>query len=231
MGAELPGAGSSLICIRGNKTLRGVSVTPQPDFVDIAGYIVAAAITGGEIRIVGGNIPYIVDGLIEWFEKFNISIRREKKDLVVSKKGELKIDLKTSGVPLADDTLPKIYPRPWPGFPVDVLPIIPVLASKTTGKLLIQNWMYETGMDFVAKLKTLGAEIFRSDPQKIIVYGPISFKGGTVVAPDIIQAAKALFLAALCDPVETTIYNLGILKRRYPNIMSVYRKLGANIKQ
>jgi UDP-N-acetylglucosamine 1-carboxyvinyltransferase len=230
MGAEVTGAGSNKVKVKGSAKLHGVTAAPGPDHVDIAGYIVAAAVTKGEIRISGANIPYVVDGILEWFTRFNIDIKRDGEDLVVSGKNELFVDCANSGFPLAEDDLPKLYPRPWPGFPVDVLPIMPVLASKTRGKMLIQNWMYETGLDFVSILKTLGANIFRSDPQKVIVYGPTEYIGGIVMSPNIIQAAKALFLASLCDPVETAIYNVSILRRRYPDIFEVYAGLGADIR-
>jgi len=95
---------------------------------------------------------------------------------------------------------------------------------------LLQNWMYESGLDFVRELNFLGADILMLDPQKIIVKGPVMFAGGDVTPPLVIQSMKAVFLAALCEPVETTIHGFDILKRRYPNIIEVYQKLGAQIQ-
>lgn len=103
------------------------------------------------------------------------------------------------------------------------------LASKTKGRLLLQNWMYENGFEFVRELNSLGADIFISDPQRLIITGPVTFKGGEVSPPSVIQATKAIFLAALADPVTTTIHGVDILRRRYPDIFSVYRQLGASI--
>lgn len=230
MGADIKGVGSNRVYIKGGSELGGVEFTPRPDFVDIAGFIVAAAVTDGRIRIKGANIPDIVDGLVKWFEMFDIVIERDKEDLVVrvGKEG-LGIDWQNNGFPLAAEGLPKLSPRPWPGFPVDVIPVVATLASKTKGKLLLQNWMYESGFEFVRELNALGADIFISDPQRIIIHGPVSFKGGEVYPPAVIQATKAVFLAALCDPVETIIHGVDILKRRYPDIFNVYRGLGARI--
>lgn len=230
MGAGIRGIGSNKISIKGSDNLHGVDVFPRPDFVDIGGYIVAAAITDGEIRIKDANISYIVDGLIDWFEMFNISVTRDKKDLVVKRgRGGLFIDPLNFGFPLAEDDLPKFIPRPWPGFPTDVFPIIPTLASKMDGKILLHNWMWERSLAHAPLLQKLGANIDIIDDQKIIVHGPVNFVGGNVTAPDVIQGCKALFLAGLCDPVETTIKNVEILERRYPNIFEVYRNLGAEI--
>jgi UDP-N-acetylglucosamine enolpyruvyl transferase len=192
---------------------------------------VAAAVTDGKITIKGANIPDIVDGLIKWFSMFNIDIQKTGADLIISVgKGGLEIDSKKEGFPLAAPNLPKLYPRPWPGFPVDAIPSIAPLASKSRGRLLLKNWMYESGLDFVRELNQMGADIMMMDPEKIIINGPVKFKGGSVTTPSVIQACKAIFLAALADPVTTTIYGVDILRRRYPNIFEVYRHLGAQIE-
>ncbi|MFC1621837.1 UDP-N-acetylglucosamine 1-carboxyvinyltransferase [Patescibacteria group bacterium] len=230
MGAKISGIGSSKLEIEGKKHLGGGKYIPGPDQVDIAGYMVAAAVTKGQIRIKNANIFEITKGLTTWFSKFNLSIVEDGKDLVVDGSGDLFIDTVNSGFPMASGDLPKLYPRPWPGFPADVLPVMVTLACKTKGRMQIQNWMYENGLDFTRELNGLGAQIFTCDPQRVIVTGPIEFKGGEVISPSVIQACKALFLAALADKVETTLHGVDILKRRYPDIFEVYKKLGANIE-
>jgi len=230
MGAKIEGAGSNRVTIEGTSTFKAVEYHPTPDPIDIAGFIVAAALTDGEIRIKGGNMSNIVDGLISHLKPFNISIAKDKNDLIVKRDGRLYIDPNESGFPMAADDLPKFNPGPWPNFPVDALPVAVTLATKTHGKLFMQNWMYETGFSFASVLNELGAKIFISDPQRIIVEGPCVYKGGEVTSPRVIQACKALFLAALTDPVETTIHGVDVLYRRYPDIVSVYRSLGANIE-
>jgi len=231
MGAEIDGIGSNRVTIKGKKRLKGAVYEPGPDFVDVAGLIVAAVVTDGKIRIKGANIPEIVNGMINWFELFNIKIDRDGLDLIVSKNGELVIDTVNSGIPLAAPGLPKLYPRPWPGFPVDAIPVMAVLASKTKGRLLLKNWMYESGLEFVRELNAMGADIFVSDPERVIVTGPVKFKGGVIVSPSVIQACKAIFIAALCDPVTTEIHGVDILRRRYPNVFETYTRLGAIIER
>jgi UDP-N-acetylglucosamine 1-carboxyvinyltransferase len=157
---------------------------------------------------------------VDTISKFGVKIDEDGEDLLVDGSGELVIDFKDSGFPLAGDDLPKFVPKPWPGFPIDALPAIVVLASKTKGRLLIQNWMYETGLDYIRELSAMGANIFMSDPQRIIVSGPTKFKGGKIAVPGIIEGAKAVFLAS----VE-------ILKRRYTDIFDLYRGLGASIEE
>ncbi len=231
MGAKVEGIGSNRLKIKGKKLLGGARFTVGPDFVDIAGYMVAAAVTNGKIVIKGANIPEIVDGLINWFELFGVRVVRREKDLIVSLARPLEIDLTNHEVPLAAPGLPKLSPRPWPGFPVDVIPVMATLACKTKGKLMLQNWMYESGLEFVRELSAMGANIFISDPQRVIIEGPVKFVGGEIMPPKVIQAAKAIFLAALADKAETTIHGVGILQRRYPNIFKEYRSLGANVEK
>ncbi len=229
MGAEITGIGSNRLRIKGKERLQDAVFVPSPDFVDIVGYMIASAITDGEIIIKGGNVLDVMDGIINWMELFNIKIDRTGDDLIV-KRGKRGLEISKIGFPLAAPNLPKFVPRPWPGFPVDCLPPIATLASKSRGRLLLQNWMYETGLDFVRELNFLGADILMLDPQKIIINGPVNFKGGEVAPPAVIQATKAIFLAALADPVQTVIHGFDILKRRYPNIVDVYKKLGAEIE-
>jgi UDP-N-acetylglucosamine 1-carboxyvinyltransferase len=229
LGAEIEGAGSNRVTISGSKNLGEVHYYPGPDIIDIAGLCVAAAITKGNIRIKEANIKRISGGVVDTIRKFGVQIEEEGKDLVAVGFGELAVDLKDSGFPLAGDDLPKFVPKPWPGFPVDALPAIVVLACKTKGKMLIQNWMYETGLDYIHELSAMGANISMRDSQKAVVIGPTKFKGGAVTVPSIIEGAKAIFLASLCDETITTIKGVEVLKRRYPNIFSLYKDLGAQI--
>lgn len=231
LGAEVDGIGSNKITIRGRKNMtNGTEFTPRPDFVDIAGYITAAAVTKGTITIKGANIPDITDNLINHFSLFNIGFKKSGQDIIVDGTRPLKIDYTNSGIPLAGPNLPKIKPAPWPGLQVDILPVFVTLACKTKGRLLLQNWMYETGLDFISELNKMGADIFMCDPQRVIITGPVKFKGGEVVAPGIIQACKAIFLASLADEATTILHGVDVLKRRYPDIIDTYKKLGANIE-
>jgi UDP-N-acetylglucosamine 1-carboxyvinyltransferase len=232
MGAEIQGIGSNRLFIksRGISNLKGTIFTPGYDFVDIAGYIVAAAVTKGEIKINGANDFDLVGGMIQVFSKFNINFEKTGNDLIVKGNSQIKIDADNSGFPLAEKGLPKFTPRPWPGFPVDVLPVMVTLASKSEGKILINNWMYENGLTFIHDLNQLGAKIEMLTSQNIIVNGPVKFLGGSIKAQDVIQASKAMFLAALADDTETILDGVEILKRRYPNILEVYKSLGANIE-
>ncbi len=233
MGVSIRGVGSNKLQIQGNKTrnIKGTTVHIDPDFVDITGLIIAASITKGKMTIVNSYKQEIMGGIIQILRKFGVNIKIRDKDIIIDgEKQELNILKHLDELPLAKKGLPKIVAQPWPGFPVDALPALVVLACKSKGEVLIQNWMYETGLHFANILNSMGANIFISDPQRIIVKGPVTFKGEFVTAPGIIQATYALFLAALSTKEKTVIEGAEILKRRYPNIFKLYRKLGAKIQ-
>jgi UDP-N-acetylglucosamine 1-carboxyvinyltransferase len=229
MGVSILGKGSNRLSVQGKDNLRGGCFKPDPDFVDVADLIAATGLTHGRITLVGCNDYENFGGIIQSFEKFNVKIEPVGQDLLIDGTDDTIIDVENSGFPLAGDELPKFSPRPWPGFPVDCLPSIIALSCKLNGRILIQNWMYESGLTYANELNEMGANIFISDPQRIIVSGPCRFKGGKVTAPDIIQGCKSLFLAALADPVETILINAEVLRRRYPDILNVYNSLGSDI--
>ena len=230
LGVSIEGIGSNKLIVRGTSTFKGAVFTPEPDFVDIGGFIVAAAVTKGKIRVINGGQKHISGGLVNVFSKFGIGLTVEGYDLIIDGTNDLEIDLINSGFPMADQDMPKLNPGPWPAFPVDVLPVVVTLATKAKGRLLVNNWMYESGLRFIYNLKDMGALIDVLDGQKVIVHGPSTYIGGEVTTPDVIQGCKAVFLAALADDVTTTIHSVDILKRRYPDILSVYKSLGADIE-
>lgn len=228
LGARIEGIGTNHLVVHGKKGLGSAHFVASPDHVDIAGYCVAAGVTGGTIRVADGNLPRITTGMFNWMRLFGLQIEPDGGDVVVS--GTHSLSVAKDEFPMAGKDLPKFSVRPWPGFPVDILPVMVTLACKAQGSVLFQNWMYESGFDFVRELNYLGAEIYISDPQKIIVMDPVvRFGGGEIAAPGIIQGTKAIFLAALADDVETIIHGTDILRRRYPDIYSNYRSLGAEI--
>ena len=230
MGVEVEGEGSNCVTVRGSgRPLAGAEFRAGPDYVDLAGSVVATAVTGGRLTILGGNVPTLVNGMANWFRAFGIELEQAGDDLLVAAPERLQVHAEF--LPQAGRDLPKLAVRPWPGFPVDVLPVMVTLACKSHGAILFQNWMYESGFDYVRELTYLGAEILTLDPQRVMVREPaITFRGGETAAPNIIQGTKAIFLAALADDAETVIHGVDLLRRRYPTIFETYSALGARIE-
>lgn len=238
LGTRVVGTGSNRLTITGVAPEKMIPVTTRPrfDFVDFCGYAIAAAITDGEIVIKNANDPEIIQPIVEWLKLFHIDFIPQGNDILVRRTpDELLYINHHKTFPMASNRLPKLYPRPWPGFPVDCIPMmIPLAAAMERGKLVIKNWMYEDGLQVTRELATMGASVYVSSPGEIVVDGKDStFSGNhTVTPPQVIQSVKAVFLAALASTEKstTTINNFNFLKRRYPDVVEKYNSLGAEIE-
>ena len=116
----------------------------------------------------------------------------------------------------------RVWFRPW--LNIAFIEGISYNTSKSNFELTNRNKQSQL-------LNYLGAEILTADPHRIIIREKaINFHGGEIAAPRIIQGTKAIFLAAIADPVETTIHGVNILRRRYPKIFETYKNLGVIIE-
>lgn len=225
IGADIRGIGTNKIEINGVDRLRGGEWRVIPDFVDIGGLIVAAAITGGELTVKDA-IPDHMRHILMFYEKINLKYEIQGEDIHIPAKQRLECLLNMKG------DIDKIPAQPWPtGFPVDLIPQVLVLATCAPGNIRIQNMMYETQLNFVDTLNKMRAKIALTSPNQAITFGPSRLKGAVVTAPDVLQAAHAVALAAFAAEGETKIINADIIDRRYPEFVQTFKKLGANIEQ
>ena len=224
MGANIDGIGSNRLVISGVPELNGTEYTPIVEHLDVGTYIAAAAITGGQITIKNA-IPEHMTQILTMYDRLGVHVEINRNDIYVPAKQKLEIKPDIRG------GINKIDAQPWPGFPVDLLPVALVLATQSKGSIIIHNKMFETGMFFVDELIKMKAQLVLADPHRVITMGKAQLSGTTVHAPNIIQAGVALFLAALCAQGETIIHDIDIIKRRYPNIAESYRSLGAQIEE
>lgn len=224
IGAKIEGIGTNKLTIDGVESLSGGEWTIIPDHIDIGGLIVAAAITGGDVTIKNA-IPQHMGQILNFFSKVNVHVEINGSDIHVPPKQQLicKRDFKGN--------IDKINDQPWPGFPVDLIPQALVLALAGEGNMRVYSNMYETQLMFFEMLRKMHGELIMANPHQCITFGPAKFKGTNVVASDVIQAAHALVLAALCAEGTTTIGNADNLARRYPCLVSNLKKLGAEIEE
>jgi UDP-N-acetylglucosamine 1-carboxyvinyltransferase len=125
-------------------------------------------------------------------------------------------------------SISKLHTNIWPGFPSDMISIMIVLATQSSGVSLIHDWMYESRFFFVDKLIGMGAHITIADPHRVLVYGKTDLVGRQMDSPDI-RAGMALVLAALIADGESTISRAELIERGYENVVEKLRLLGANI--
>ena len=223
MGAKVSGAGTNLIRVEGVEKLGGCSVRVGCDYIEAGSYIVAAAVTGGELTLTNVE-PRPFDILEGAFKRFGVTwtIDSREKTLryVPKKRLKMKYDL--------GDAIPSIADGVWPAFPSDLMSILIVLATQTRGTCLFFEKMFESRLYFVDHLRQMGAKIVQCDPHRVVVTGPSQLYGGTVGANDI-RAGIALVIAALCAKGETSIHNVAAIDRGYVAIEKELSKLGASV--
>ncbi len=222
LGANIQGIGSNKLIIEGVKRLGGGEWTVIPDHIDIAGWIVAAAITGGDL-LIENAIPEHMTQILNNFAKVNVIVEIRGKDIYVPANQKLECKLNVRG------DIDKIVSEPWPGFPVDLIPQAVVLAAKGSGNIKVHSYMYESQLFFVEELQKMKASIVLADPHRVITFGPAKFHGAKVTSPSILQCAHALVLAGLSADATTTMFNADSIFRRYPEIVKTLQNLGADV--
>jgi len=223
MGAHIDGIGSNVLRIRGADGLGGGDFTIGPDFMEVGSFIGLAAVTGGEIRILGAAPEHL--GMIRaTYARMGIDFEIQGDDLFVPTGQAMEIRDDMGGA------VPKVDDAPWPGFPTDLLSIALVVASQARGTLLIHEKMYDSRLYFVDRLITMGARIILCDPHRAVVVGPSPLHGETLQSPDI-RAGMALLIAALCAEGESVIHNIQQIDRGYEHIETKMKALGARIER
>ncbi|GIU72444.1 MAG: UDP-N-acetylglucosamine 1-carboxyvinyltransferase [Candidatus Nitrosocaldaceae archaeon] len=213
MGAKIRGAGSSTIEINGVEDLLGTHHTIIPDRIEASTFMIAGAITNGNVRIKRAGIKHLTN-VINTLEKIGIIIE-ELDDLIligdVSKKG---VDVVAS---------------PYPGFPTDVQPILAALLSTITcQKSSIIDLVYPTRFSYINELRKMGANIIKNT-NKIIIEGQKELTGYEVTANDL-RTGASLIVAGLAANGTTIITNYQQVERGYEDIYNKLNRLGANIK-
>ncbi len=223
LGAQINNIGSNTLNIQGVERLHGGEFSIGPDYLEVVSFIGAAALTGGEVRILDAA-PEQLDMVRLVLGRLGVVWEVDGKDILVP-----------GGQPLViasdiDGAIPEISVMPWPAFPTDLMSIAIVIATHARGTVLFHDWMYEGRMFFIDKLVSMGARIVLCDPHRCIVQGPSRLMGETLESPDI-RAGLALVLAALSAEGDSLIRNIGQIDRGYERIDEKLRTLGAKIER
>lgn len=213
MGARIEGVGGDTLKIKGVSKLKGTRFKISADYLEIGTYIIAAAMTGGEVKIEGIEQEDL-DPVLTPLKSFGIKIEREEGSITV--------------YPSKLKSPPKLTTNIWPGFPTDLMSVAIVLATQSKGITLCHDWMYEGRMFFTDKLISMGAKITLADPHRCLVYGPGRLRGRILESPDI-RAGMALVVAALVAKGKSIINQAELIERGYEDVASKLRILGADI--
>lgn len=214
MGADIFGAGTDVIKIRGVESLKGATYSIIPDQIEAGTYMVAAAATGGDV-VVENIIPKHLESITAKLEEMNVELEKSDESIRVSCSKPLKkCNIKT---------------MPHPGFPTDMQPQITTLLSKVSGTSMVNEAVWDNRFRYVEELCRMGAKI-SVDGRMAVIEGVKELKGAPVKATDL-RAGAALIIAGLSAQGTTTIDEIQHIERGYENIVEKLASLGADIKK
>jgi len=212
IGARIKGAGTDIIKITGVPSLHGGEYTIIPDQIETGTYMIASAVTGGDVT-VRNIIPKHMDSLTAKLGEMHCKVTCGNDYIRVQGSQELKsVNIKT---------------MPYPGFPTDLQPQMTALLCKAAGTGILTETVWENRFQYISELKRLGARI-SVDGRTAVVQGETQLTGAEVNATDL-RAGAALVIAGLAAKGETVIGNVRYIDRGYESIEEKLWALGADI--
>ena len=215
MGAQIEGAGTSVIRVRGVPRLRGAHHTIIPDRIEAGTFVIAAAITGGDLKVTGCN-PGHLDALVAKLAEAGVHIAAEN---------EATLRVHADGLLRPVDIITEEYP----GFATDLQAQYMALMTQADGISLITETIFENRFMHAQELIRMGANI-RLEGRQAIVAGRSELTGAGVIASDL-RASASLVLAALVAKGETVIDRVYHIDRGYEKIEAKLSAAGANIRR
>ena len=214
MGADIRGAGTDVIKIRGVEYLHGVTYATIPDQIEAGTYMVAAAATKGDV-VIANVIPKHLESITAKLRKCGVNVEEHDESIHVWVDGPL---MKTS-----------IKTMPHPGFPTDMQPQFSTFLTLADGTSIVTDDIFDNRFRYVAELRRMGADI-SVDGKVAVIQGVGELKGAPVSATDL-RAGAALIIAGLAAEGTTEIDNIHYIERGYENIDEKLRGLGADIRR
>jgi UDP-N-acetylglucosamine 1-carboxyvinyltransferase len=214
MGAKIEGAGTPTIRVRGVEKLRGAKHRIIPDRIEAATFIIAAALTDGDLNISGCD-PGHLGALLQKLQEVGVKTKHTADSVRVQGSTDLK----------AADVITEEYP----GFPTDVQAQYMTLATQAEGTSVITENIFENRFMHAQEMVRMGANI-KIEGRRAIVKGKSPLSGAAVLASDL-RASASLVLAALVADGETIIDRVYHIDRGYENIEEKLRGVGAQIRR
>lgn len=212
MGADVKGAGTDVIRIKGVEKLKGCNYSVVPDQIEAGTFMIAAVATKGDV-VLKNVIPKHLDSITAKLVEMGAKVEERDDSVRVYVDGPLKgINIKTA---------------PYPGFPTDVQQPMCTLLSSVPGRSLIVETIWENRHKHADELEKMGAKI-KVEGRTAIIDGVETLTGTLVNATDL-RAGAALVIAGLMAEGETQITSIEHIDRGYPHIEDKFKKLGANI--
>lgn len=214
MGADIRGAGTDVIKIRGVDRLNGTTYSIIPDQIEAGTYMAAAAATGGDI-LVKNVIPKHLESITAKLLEMDVDVQEYDDSVRVSRSGPLnRCNIKT---------------MPHPGFPTDMQPQFAVLLALAQGTSIITEGVWDNRFRYVDELRRMGANI-QVDGKVAVFEGVEALQGAPIKATDL-RAGAAMIIAALAAQGVTEIEEICHIERGYENIEEKLQDLGADIRR
>jgi len=214
MGCNIKWTGKRTITIIGVNSLKDLSYKIMFDRVEAGTYMIASALTGGDLKII--NIkPKVIKTEIDILKKIGVNIKIKNNELRIIGVNKIKSA--------------KIITSPYPSFPTDLQAQMMVLLCKAFGTSTIEEKIFENRFMHASELNRMGAKI-KIIGNKAIVEGNINFKAAELMATDL-RASVSLILAALTAKGKSVINRIYHLDRGYENIEQKLRNVGAKIRR
>jgi UDP-N-acetylglucosamine 1-carboxyvinyltransferase len=215
MGADIKGAGTDVIKIRGVRELKGGHVyTIIPDQIEAGTFMIAAAATRGDV-LVKNIIPKHMESLTAKLMEMNVRVQEYDDSIRVSSKDKIQnVNIKT---------------LPYPGFPTDLHPPVTALLCRAEGTSIITEGVWDNRFQYVDELKRMGAKI-KVEGRMAVIDGSVRLTGAPIRALDL-RAGAAMVIAGLMARGETTVSNIHYIDRGYEKLDEKLRALGADIQR
>ncbi len=214
LGANVKGAGTDTIKITGVKKLKGCDYSVIPDQIEAGTYMIAAAVTGGDV-LVKNLIPKHMDSLTAKLKEMNCEVHEFDDYIrVIGSDNLTGVNVKTLA---------------YPGFPTDLQPQMCALLCVANGRSVITETVWDSRFQYTNELKRLGASI-HTEGRIAMIDGVETLYGTEVTALDL-RAGASLIIAGLCADGKTTIRNVKYIDRGYENVEQKLKNLGADISR
>jgi UDP-N-acetylglucosamine 1-carboxyvinyltransferase len=213
MGADIMGAGTDVIKVRGVNRLKGGSYSIIPDQIEAGTYMAAVAAAGGEVRI-NNIIPKHMDCITAKLVEMGVQVEEDGDSLTVRRTGKL--------------TRANVKTMPYPGFPTDMQPQIAAVLCLAEGTSILNEGIWDNRYRFADEFRRMGAKI-QVDGKIAVIEGVSQLTGAPVRACDL-RAGAAMIVAGLAAHGTTEVDQVYYIERGYEDIVEKLSKLGADIQ-
>ncbi len=213
MGADIAGAGTDVIKIRGVEKLRGGEYSIIPDQIEAGTYMAAVAAAGGEVRVCN-VIPKHMECITAKLMEMGVEVEEEGDSLIVRRNGPIqRTNVKT---------------MPYPGFPTDMQPQIAAVLSIAQGTSVLTEGVWGNRYRYVEEFRRLGARI-QVEGKIAVIEGVDHLTGAPMEACDL-RAGAAMVIAGLAAKGTSEVSNIGHIERGYEDLIGKLSGVGADIR-